>query len=383
MEKTLSTNQASLIFCVFTIGLKLSALPALMYNYSGNDSYVVCLIALIFDFIGTFVILSIMNRHPDKKFFDIIKTTLSKPVAIITTTILLLYFIAKCVLVLQELHDYFIATLFEELNPVFFIVVLGLLILYATMKNFRTIGRLIELIFWPTFIGIIFTLIFPIEDIQIEKLLPIFAQSPAQIYRGLSRTTFAFGDYMILLPLMGDISLNKRSKKKMLIYAFSAFNFIFNFFVIFAGSFGRFSVNQTLALGELPLHNTTPATIGKLEWLTIIIWTVILLTDAMLIAQAGRSCFDKVFNVHDKKWTSYVLTGIIVVIVSITYLQLETIIQIATTPLFSSIAGGIQILFVTILSIANLILKHKTSPPKDNTSLTQNEKEERSLKCSR
>ena len=55
MEKTISSNQAGLIFCVFAISLKLSALPALMFSFSGNDSYITILIALIFDFIGTAV----------------------------------------------------------------------------------------------------------------------------------------------------------------------------------------------------------------------------------------------------------------------------------------------------------------------------------------
>jgi len=374
MEKTVSSNQASLIFCVFTIGLKLSALPALMYNYAGNDCYIVCLIALIFDFLGTLVIVLIMHKHPDMTFHEILKKSLGKVTAIIAQIILLLYFLAKCILVLQELHDYFIATLFEELNPIFFIIVLGLLILYVTTKNFRTVGRLIELIFWPTFIGLLFTLLFPLEDMQIEKLLPLFTQGPYPMYQALQRTTFAFGDYMILLPIMGKVSLNQKSKKKILMYAFGTFNFVLNFFIIFAGSFGRFSVNQTLALGQLPLHNTTPATIGKLEWLTIIIWTVILLTDAIIIAISARACFDTIFNVSDKKWTGYVLTGVIVVIISATYMQLEKIIKIATSPVFSSIAGGIQIVFLIILIIANVILKKKTSPPQQQSKIQQSKK---------
>ena len=380
MEKTLSTNQASLIFCIFTVGLKLSALPALMYNYAGNDSYIVCLIALIFDFIGTLVIVHIMHKHPDKTFSQILKESLGTAVSKIVLIILLLYFLAKCILVLQELHDYFIATLFEELNPIFFIIVLGLLILYATAKNFRSAGRLIELIFWPTFIGLIFTLLFPLEDMQIEKLLPLFTQGPYPMYKALQRTTFAFGDYMILLPLMGNVSLNQKSKKKILIYAFSTFNFVLNFFIIFAGSFGRFSVNQTLALGQLPLHNSTPATIGKLEWLTIIIWTVILLTDAIIIASASRSCFDTIFNVNGKKWTGYVLTAVIILIVSVTYMRLETIIQIATTPTFSTIAGGVQIAMILILIIANFI-SSKKSPPRTIVGQIANTDKKRKSQC--
>ena len=362
MEKTISSNQAGLIFCVFAISLKLSALPALMFSFSGNDSYITILIALIFDFIGTLIIVSIMHKHPSNNFYDILKKSFGVVFTKIVHIILLLYFFAKCVLVLQELHDYFIATLFEELNPVFFIIVLGLLMLFASMKNFRTVGRLIELIFWPTLIGIGFTLIFPVEDIMIEYLLPILEQGPEPILLGLSRTTFAFGDYMILLPLMGATITDKKSKKKILLYAFSALQFIFSFFVIFVGSFGKFSMSQTLALGELPLHNSTPATIGKLEWLTIIIWTVILLTSSIILAIACRETFDKIFNVSDKKWTCYVTTFLIMGVVAITYLQLETIISVAVSPIFSSISGGIQLLFIVILIIASIVISHKNKP---------------------
>ena len=367
MEKTLSTNQASLIFCVFTIGLKLSALPSLMYGYAGNDSYMVCLFALIFDLIGTLIILSIITKHPDKTFTQILRETLGKPFAIIVNIILFIYFGAKCVLLLQELHDYFIATLFEELNPIYFLIVIGLLIVYTTSKNFRTVGRLVELIFWPTFLGIVFTLIFPIEDIQIEKLLPLFAQGPYPIFQALSRTTFAFGDYMILLPLMGKIKLTQKSKKKLLLYGINVFLFVFQFFIIFAGSFGRFGIHQTLALGELPLHNTTPATIGKLEWLTIIIWTIVLITDATIISLSTKECLDNIFGVYDKKWTGYVTSGLIIAIVSATYLQLEKIIEIATTPVFASISGGIQTLIVVVLVVAHFVHKNKSQRNKPPT----------------
>lgn len=362
MKKTISSNQAGLIFCIFAISLKLSALPSLMFTYSGNDSYITCLIALIFDFIGTIVIIGVMHKFPDKTLGDLIKETLGKVIEKIIQAILFVYFMSKCVLILQELHDYFIATLFEELNPIYFLIVLGLLIIYATTKNFRSIGRVIELIFWPTFIGILFTLVFPIEDIQIEKLLPVFEQGFVPIFRGLSRTTFAFGDYMILLPLLGNTVVNKKSKKKIILYVLGAFNFIFSFYIIFVGSFGKFSMSQTLALGELPLHNTTPATIGKLEWLTIIIWTVILLTSSLILAIASRHIFDNLFNISDNNWSHFVVSIIIVLVVALTYMQLETIIHFAVTPIFAGLAGGIQILFVTTVSISAIILKKRQTP---------------------
>lgn len=353
MEKTISTNQASLILCIFTIALKLSALPAIMFFYTGNDSYVACAIALAFDFVGTLIIVNKMKKNPDKSFNQIITDSLGKVVSIIIHVLLLLYFLTKCVLVLQELHDYFIATLFEELNPVFYLIVMILLMLFSATKDFRTVGRLIQLIFWPVLIGIVFTLIFPVNDLQIVKLLPIFEQGFRPIFVGLSRTTFAFGDYMILLPMMGHITFHPKTKKHILIFMSSTLSFILNFFIIFIGSFGDFSVAQTLALSELPLHNTTPATIGKLEWLTLTIWTIILLINAIILIIACRSTFDTIFNTFGKKIGAIVTSLTVGIAVTLTYLQLEAIVEFAISPAFASIIGLFQVAIILVLIIAS------------------------------
>lgn len=359
MEKTISTNQSGLIYCIFTIALKLSALPSLIFSYAGNDSYVACLIALIIDMLATFIVIGIIIKHPDKSFKQLITETFGKVISTIIHTLLVIYFLAKCILVMQELHDYFIATLFEELNPVYFLIVLGLIILYSTFRNYRIIGRAIELIFWPTMFALFFTLIFPIEDMQIEKLLPIFEQGPYPIYKAISRTTFAFGDYMIFLPLMSNIKITQTSRKTLVLYTIGTVSFIFSFFVIFVGCFGKYAISQTLALGELPLHNTTPETIGKLEWLTISIWTIILLINAIILAHTCRQVFDNLFGINDKKWSCYTISAILILIVGMTYLQLETIIQIAITPIFSALSGGLQLTILVMLIVSSIVATNR------------------------
>ena len=359
MKKTISTNQSGLIYCIFTIALKLSALPSLMFSYAGNDSYVACLIALIIDMLATFIVIGIIIKHPDKSFKQLITETFGKVISTIIHTLLVIYFLAKCILVMQELHDYFIATLFEELNPVYFLIVLGLIILYSTFRNYRIIGRAIELIFWPTMFALFFTLIFPIEDMQIEKLLPIFEQGPYPIYKAISRTTFAFGDYMIFLPLMSNIKITQTSRKTLVLYTIGTVSFIFSFFVIFVGCFGKYAISQTLALGELPLHNTTPETIGKLEWLTISIWTIILLINAIILAHTCRQVFDNLFGINDKKWSCYTISAILILIVGMTYLQLETIIQIAITPIFSALSGGLQLTILIMLIVSSIVATNR------------------------
>ena len=361
MKKLLTTQQAGLIIILFTVALKLSVLPAMMYDYSGSNSYITCLIALGFDLIFTIVILVIMKKMPNITFFELITKTLSKPVAIIIYIFLYLYFFVKALITFLELHDYFIASLFEELNPIFFLITLIPLLMYLFRRDFRNLGRVLQICFWPVALGLTFTLIYPVQDMELTNLLPLFQDGFYPIYRGLSHTTFAFGDHIILLMLMGHIKYEKNTTKKLLFYTTTALGFVFNFFVVFVGSFGETAVNQTLALGELPLHNPYPATIGRLEWLTIIIWTAILLIQGALLGNCCTKCFRYIFGFNDNKVPSIITSIFIIVALTTTYLQLENVLKLVTSIPFITISGIFHTLLVILLVIGYFIQKRKSN----------------------
>ena len=180
MGKTISTNQTSLILVIFTIALKLSVLPAITCDFSSTSAYMVVLFACVIDFLLTIAIIIIMQKIPEKNFFGLIKETLSKPVAIIVYIFLFGYFFLKLLITLLELHDYYIVTLFEHLNPFFFILALMSLLLYLFKAEFRAIGRMIEICFWPLALGIIFTLVYPLGEVELVNLFPLFEDG---IYR--------------------------------------------------------------------------------------------------------------------------------------------------------------------------------------------------------
>lgn len=365
-EKTISANQAGLILTIFTVALKLSVLPAIMCDYSANNSYIACFFALIIDFILTILIISIMKKTPDKTFFELIKDTLTKPVAIIIYVILAFYFLVKCIACLLELYDYYIATLFDELNPLYFLLTLILLFIFLFNRNFRTFGRLIEISFWPMVIGISLILIFPIKYIELTNLFPIFEEGLYPIFNSMFHASFTFGDYMILLVLMGRIQFKKGSKKKILFYMSSILGFILNFYVVFIGTFGNTAVSKALALSELPLHNPYPATIGKLEWLTIIIWTAILIIQAGLLGKCCCNCISHIFNAPDNKVSSFVITGILFALYLPNFFKLEMAIKIFTSTAFSWTAVGIHTLLILTIVLAYLLSlrKNRTQEPK-------------------
>lgn len=355
MKKTISTNQLCLILIIFIVSLKLSVLPAITCDYAGRNAYIVSLIAIIIDFALIMALIIVMQKIPDKSFYELMSSTLSKFVAKLVYVIMFLYFFCKLMVTLLELHDYYIVTLFEHLNPIFFIIALMFLLLYLFNCEFRTLGRMIEILFFPLAIGISFTLIYPIAEVELVNLFPLFADGFYPISNGLLKTSFAYGDYMILFVLMGNIKFNQKSTKKTFFYISMALGFVFNFYIIFVGAFGETSINQSLALSEIPLHNPYPSTIGRLEWLTIIMWTAILLVEVAIIGCCCTTCLSQIFGVSDRKVPTIVLILVLTVLFFPTYLKLEGALKIVTSATFTWTISGIHLLFTAIFFISYFI----------------------------
>lgn len=358
-EKTISTNQASLMLVIFTIALKLSVLPALMCEFAGTSSYVSCFIALVIDFLCTTLVVHIISKVPNLSFFELIKTAFGKVTAIITYAMLFVYFFVKLTIGLTEIHDYYTSSLFEELNPYFALITLLFLLLYMFVKNFGTLGRLLEVFFWPMVIGIAFTLIFPFSDVELSNLLPLFEDGVYPVFRGVYRTSLAFGDFMLLFSLMGKISFTKNSNKKIFLYALNAMLFIFNFYVVFVGAFGKTTINQTLALGELPLHSPQPSTINRLEWLTVIIWTAIMFINIGILGKCCSDAFKHIFNVSDNILPAIVISVLEVGIQVFAMFRVNIIAKLGTTRIVSIVTCVFYTIILLLLVIGYYVAKSK------------------------
>lgn len=368
MKKTISTNQLCLLLIIFIVSLKLSVLPAITCDFAGTNAYVVSLIALIVDFALIMALIIVMQKIPDKSFYELLSETVSKAVAKIVYVILFLYFFCKLMVALLELHDYYIVTLFEHLNPIFFIIALMFLLLYLFNCEFRTLGRMIEILFFPLAIGISFTLIYPIAEVELVNLLPLFTDGFFPISNGLLKTSFAYGDYMLLFVLMGNIKFNPKSTKKLFFYVSLAIGFVFNFYIIFVGAFGETAVNQSLALSELPLHNPYPTTIGRLEWLTIIMWTAILLVEVSIIGCCCTTCLVKIFGVSDRKVPTFVLIVVLTILYFPTYLKLEFALRVATSAPFTWVVNGIHIVMLILFFVCYYLQKKSKASPQEKVN---------------
>jgi len=369
MKKKISTHQACLLIVLSTIALKLSTLPAIMNDYASSNSYMICLFAIFFDFIGIFIILKTMEKIPDKNFFTLIKETLSKPVAIIIYSLLAIYFFTKSASALFQLHNYYSSSIFDDLNHSFGLLIILFLSLFLLKKNFRTFGRLMEVCFWPIAIAVMFTLIYPINSIKLTNLFPLFEDGLYPIWNGFLHTSFAFGDYVVLLILMGKIDYQKNTTKKILLHSINVLLFIFQFYIVFVGVYGHTAVNQSLALAELPLHNSFSVSVSKLEWLTIIVWTALLFIYANFMNKCCCECIDNIFGVCDSSPTSIAISILTTAIQLFTILEIGPIYNIYTDLTLAIIYKAFPILLIIILIISTTIHKSKSQSTQNSIKI--------------
>ena len=135
--------------------------------------------------------------------------------------------------------------------------------------------------------------------------------------------------------------------------------FVFIFYVIFIGCFGDTSISQTLALGELPLHNASPGTIGRLEWITIIIWTAVLIIQAGLLGKCSCDCIRQIFHTDNNTVPAIIISASMIIIIIASYLHLTDILIICTSTTVSIISAIIHLGILFILVIGYIIIQRR------------------------
>ena len=245
--------------------------------------------------------------------------------------LLFIYFFWKSVVILKQAHNYFLEVLFDDINWLYFIAPLLTLLGYIAYKNLRTIARSVEIFFLIILIGISLSMFLSLDRIDIANLFPLLPDSPVPILHSIARCSFSFGDFLLLTIFMGKIELGKKSIKKIYFYIIGAIMFVVQFYLLFIAIFGDTAISQNLALSELSLSSTRPATIGRLDWMTIIIWTITLILQAGILLYCCKICLEIVFHFKNSYTALTIIELLLLLTIVVLYLSLEQTLRLVTS----------------------------------------------------
>lgn len=352
-QKEITTHQMGVVLSLSIISLKVLIFPAVVGKISYNNCYISVFISLAIDFLFMMLIVYAMKKNPDKTFFEIMEDCFGKVVAKIVGFVLLLFFLGKGIMAIKELQNYFVQLLFQDIQWGLFVFPLIALLLYIMNKSFRTFARSVEFFYYAVIAGAILTVLLPLKDFKIFNLLPFMADGVKPVVSGSFLTSFQFGDFLVLLMCMGRFNYSKKTTKTVIKFTLFTDLFIMLFFIVFVALFGDTVLNQISAVSDVPLYSNLAYNNGRLEWISIIIWTIVLIFQAGLMLKCACMSTKYVFNIKNNLVVSFVVATIIFAVLLLLYLNFADAIKVVISVPFASCTFAFKIVLILMLLIAS------------------------------
>lgn len=268
---SITRRQAIFIFIICTISSKLQTLPCLLVESSGKGLWAILLFGALIDAIFLTLTILVNKLCPNLTMFDIIKKIFGKPIAIIFSIMLIVYFLLTAFLPYEAVRNVFANNLFDTLPWTFYSIFLIFAVGYLAFCGLKTIGRSAELYFVIIVSSVGLLILLGAFSTNYERILPIFDFDIAKIPAHYLNHALWFGDYMIFFALMGQIDTTRSALKfkDVLIYLSCIAIYIFAY-IIFYGQYSLLGASQTSLLTSISSFSLLNLSIGRMDWFLVL-----------------------------------------------------------------------------------------------------------------
>jgi len=350
MERVTSRQLGMLVF-ISVIGMKFVLVPALFSSFAGTDSYIAITLNLLLDFLTCLAYLYVIKQNPELNFKEFIQKTFGKMFSKVVFFLLFVYFLSKSLITLKSTHNYMLELLFDQLDNFTFIIPILAFLAFVMFKDSRTLARTVELFFYVVLIGVFFALFVSLSRMDIVNLFPVLENGVAPIFEGISRVSIAFGDYIVLLVLMGDYKKDKQSLGKVVKYAIFAILLVVVFYVLFVGIFGVIASSESLAISDMSLNSTSPVTVGRLDWISIMLWLITLILRVSILVFCANKCLVSCFDFKNNYPSIFIISLILIVTMLTLNITIDTFVTFYMLSPVSYVLLGFQYLLPFVLIV--------------------------------
>lgn len=359
MKKLLTSRQLSMILFVSVISLKFLVFPAITTKFAGRSAYISIFLYLLLEFAIIVFILMFIKRYNNYTFSEVLTLTFGKVFTKIIFIILFVYFICKTLFLIKETHNYFLEVIFDDLPWIYFTLPLMVFISYVMTKSINIMARTIEIMFWGLVVCVGLTVLAPSYRIDLFNILPLFENGVTPVLNGMLYSSFSFGDFLVLLLFMGKIDFSNKGFKRVCFYGVFCLIFVTAFYVVFTAIFDNTGINHILAISDISVRSSYPYTQEKLDWLAILVWAVILISQIGVYSIVTKNCLKEVVSFKNEYIPIFVISGVLFLLSIVLYFNLELLIKIATSYPFVISVISLHIVIIVIVIIMSCVLKFK------------------------
>lgn len=270
MQKELKSRQLCFIYLAFAPLAKLFIMPSVLSSHSGEDLWISALLNLVLDFIClTFTLFTAKRAKTD--FFTLLEDNLGKFVRNIILIVFFFYFMVKAFIPINEQKDYVEMTLYTLSPRIFYFLPFFILAFYFCTKSLRAIGRIADVLWFFTILGLLLLFSLSVPNCDFYSLLPIGANGITNISKGWFSSLLWFGDSVYFLFFIGEFTYKKGDTIKILASQVISGILILAFLIIFYSVFTSIAHRQRFALTEISKYATVINNIGRFDYLGIML----------------------------------------------------------------------------------------------------------------
>lgn len=298
------------------IGISVFSYASDLSNIVGNDGWIVIIISTLISFILVYIMYLIIKLNNYNEFYEIINynfgTILGKFIALSLIIYNIIYISSGLRIFIEEMKLYLL-----EKTPTEFLMIISIIVAtYLIRGEVDTLVKFNEVVFWISFIPIIFVLMFAFYQGDFTNLLPVLQNKPENYMTAIWSTINRFNGIEIiflLLPFM-----KKKNKTPKILFKSLFFIGIFYIFVVIL-SIAMFSTEQVKLMlwpGITMIKSIDiPGTfIERWEGIIMAIWALFFFTTFTNLYYFSADVLKNMLRIEDIKISSLIIVPFVYVI---------------------------------------------------------------------
>lgn len=291
MKDNAKLMQVSLILMLVIPGGKYLSLPAVLSTQVGKDSWIVIAILLLVDAFCLFFMVMGLNKNKYSLTIDnILDSTIGKVPTKIIYLIFFVFLQLRIITLLSSMYKLFAATFTINATWLAFLLPISIFSIFIVAKGFRTLARLNQLLTVLILISLASILIYPAMQMDLSNLLPLFESDLPTLIEGTLNSSFWFTDYIFLYFVLGSIKSNKHPMGTVMgCFAVGALlTVVMN--ILFVALYGQLAPYTDLAMSKVSQFAMALTTTGRLDWLSLSVWTMSVFIKLALFVYSCYKC---------------------------------------------------------------------------------------------
>ena len=362
--KQLTSRQVNILFFILVLSTKLLVLPSLIAGSAKNSGWIaVCGIFLI-DSLAMLIVFAVLKTFPNLKLKDFFEKGYGKVLSKIILFLLGVFLTIKVAVLVRECYEFYNETVYVDFSWFKFLLPMGLILAYFSMKPLRGLGRASEILIYFVLAAIFMAFLFSVPSADFLSVFPLLPFGVKPIFSAMFDYAFWFGDFLVLLFFMGEIKYEKKTFQKMYLnYVYAMAIVVVITFLLYA-LFGSISPTYKTAIVDITEYVPRLSTSGRFTLIIIFLWPIALLYSMGIFQAFSTKCFSSCFSIkrNDEKYVAICAVCLTLgVLITAGFSQTQLILYITKFIKYIVLVIQYFLPFSFPLALVNILKKEKSN----------------------